>query len=1035
MLLDIRFKRSLGGAQLRYILLIFLFYVLSFQGLAQDLREIAIDSSQQWEAFSQRVIDVNNGFNQNSVEDFYKCPNGLVWIATQAGVYRYDGISVKHYREEVFGLTRFKGIYKLSDSLIIPFTRNTPKSIIPINAINPQANIQEIGKGVFCTEQSVWYAPIDSLISYARVYVIDSSYYLIKPESKPSYYWRKGDQVWPLPYALPKGFENYCFVLGPKVYCVDLDGVLWELGHVEKRPIARFPSSLNWRSGNMKMIMKGHYRFPFFHDGEKVYQLQKQGPNWHLRAIMVNPKIRQISSIQIDSANGQILMGSQVQGLHIYRRHSVQQIDLTKACRANLRMYAIYALGDTVYNHFGDRWSPEGGIECDSGQSDLDQYHVYLQKEERKLYASRIDFYPAQFGYFDYDKGRLKTWHRLGNSLSYDPTIGDSVSYRLNDFIRIGDSLIYYKIGEGIKCIYRGKSSVLVPFQETYKVGNFVKMGNGRLIAPSDKGLLQFNLREARLDTPAGGAKIKRAISLIDGRIWGASYGFGPHYANADNPEFKVFSLWDYPELKYTHEVIKQGSNYLFPTNNGLFIISDADMRAWMQGDTLIQVYKLEKWDGLFQPEFNGNAYPIHQSISDGSMIFSGLEGFNIWRAQRFVNPTLGDTVYLDEFSINGGGYARKDEVLELEPEYKSIRVKLLMPYHGPGTKNARLFYRIPQIDKSWVEYNYTAGIQLNPLRFGDYQLEVKQAGANSKVMVLQRFKVLAPFYWQAWFWFIIFITFLLVLIWFIRNRDNRAKAKQLELEQVVAERTEEIALTNKELKKALHTRNRMISILSHDIKGPARFLGDVVGIIRNKLDSEESAKVETEFGYLEGGIKNFNDRINSVLSWVRGEYQQGESAEIKTDLRAVWNKTAQEHLAFAQQNNLEIILNQPPPDKQIPEIRCEAGALDVILNNLFSNSLKHAHSKVYWSIKLEAEQYHLCIEDDGGGISSEKELYRLNKGQSIGVSEAKQGAEGTGLGLLIVHELVQRNKGRIYFTNTEKGLQVGLWFDAEGLA
>ena len=1032
MFLDIWFKRSLGGAQLRFLLLTFLFCALRFQGHAQALREVAIDSSQQWQAFSQRVIDVNNGLNQNSVEDFYKSPNGLVWIATQAGVYRYDGISVKSYREEVFGLTRFKGIYKLNDSLIIPFTENTPRSIIPINAINPQANEQEIGKEIFCTEQSVWYAPIDSLVSYSRVYVIDSSHYLIQPEGNPRFYWRKDDQVWRLPYELPKGYINRCFVAEAKVYCVDLEGVLWELGHLKKRPIAQFPKSLNWQSDGLKMIMKGHYRFPFFYDDTIVYQLQKQGLNWRLRAIIVKPKIRQISSIQIDSANGQILMGSQVQGLHIYRRHSMQQLDLSKACRENLRMYAIYALGDTVYNHFGDRWSPEGGIECDSGQTDIDQYHIYPYRDEHKLYVGRIDFYPPQFGYFDYEKGRLKTWHRLGNSSVFDPSIGDSVSHRLNDFIRLGDSLIYYKIGEGINCLYQGESSVLVPFQEKHKVGNFVNLGNTKLIAPSDKGLLQFNLKEGKIDTTAGGAKIQRAISLIDDRIWGASYGFGPYYANTDKLEFKVFSLWDYPELKYTHEVIKQGSNYLFPTNNSLFIISEADMEAWMEGDTLIQPYKLGEEDGLYQPEFNGNAYPIHQSISDGRMVFSGLEGFNVWNAHQFSLPHLNDTIYIDEFSVNGGKYSTKGDVLQVEPDYKSIRIKLLMPYHGATTKNAKLFYRIPQIDESWLVYNFEAGIQLNPLRFGDYQLEVKLAGSKSKMLVLKRFKVLAPFYWQAWFWFLVFILTLVLLILFIRKRDSLAKERQEALEQIVAERTTEIAATNKELKKALHTRNRMISILSHDIKGPARFLNDVVAVIRSKLDENQQSKVEAEFGYLEGGIKSFNDRISSVLSWVRGEYQDVESGEMSSEWQPIWTKTAKEHYAFAKKNNLEIEQKLHLPEEYSPKIKCEAGSLDVILNNLFSNSLKHALNKVYWSIELEAGQYHISISDDGGGIADEKDLYRINKGQNISVSKAKQGAEGTGLGILIVHELVQRNKGRIYFTNTEKGLQVELWFDAE---
>lgn len=485
------------------------------------------------------------------------------------------------------------------------------------------------------------------------------------------------------------------------------------------------------------------------------------------------------------------------------------------------------------------------------------------------------------------------------------------------------------------------------------------------------------------------------------------------------------------PEIDFTHQVFKQDSLCVFTTNNGLFLVQDQDMERCLGGDTLIQVYRFTAADGLEYPEFDGKTNPGGVALPGERLAFSGVAGFYVWYRNDFHFPYRADSVYLEQFRPKGASFSMDGGIMEIEPEFKEISIRLLYPYLGLENNNAILYYRIPQLNEAWQVYNFEMGLHLNPLRFGDYQLEVWAPAIHREAQVIQRFRVMPPFYRQAWFWLAVSFILSSIVILMVRRRVQQFKSRQEELERLLKSPSQDIALVNAQLRRSLDIRNKMVSILSHDIKGPARFLGDIVALIRSKMDAANAPLWESEMTYLERGVQNFNDRIHTILSWVRFDFQSCTSAQLWCDPREIWQQCVLEHEVFAQRSDLEIIDRRPELKNDWPQLKCESGSFQVILNNLFSNSLKHARSQLMWQIALEHQEYHIRIEDDGGGIPSEKDLYELNLGRSIGSRGGLRGAKGSGLGLLIVHELVQRNKARLYFRNGEKGLLVELWFEA----
>lgn len=232
------------------------------------------------------------------------------------------------------------------------------------------------------------------------------------------------------------------------------------------------------------------------------------------------------------------------------------------------------------------------------------------------------------------------------------------------------------------------------------------------------------------------------------------------------------------------------------------------------------------------------------------------------------------------------------------------------------------------------------------------------------------------------------------------------------------------------ELQQSLEIRNRMMTILSHDLKGPARFLGEIVAAIKTKMECNQGSNCEKEIQHLECGIRHFNQRIHLVLAWMNGAYQISEPLEIWCDLTKIWRACLEEHQLMAERVGLKIHAERPKED--LAPLKCEAEALKLILNNLFTNALRFAKEEVYCRISLKQGLYYLTIEDDGAGIPCEKDLESLNQGRGIPSKVPEGEAEGSGMGLLIVHDLIRRNGAQVSFANGPRGLKVTLCFEAQ---
>lgn len=1012
---------------IRYLGLLLIGSGALFQTLSAQVPKVILHEEEIWENPEVRFLNSKNGLPQNSVEDIIIGSNSLMWLATQGGIVRFDGQYTKLYTKAQLGRDRFRSFYRANDSIYSPsYLKDLAPLQINLHQIEPTPVDSSLWDRPMFVEHSTWYRAIDSIENFGSVYAIRPDYFLINSAKNPTtYYWYKDGEIRHLNYQIPAANNTKIFVKDSAIYCIDQVGQVWHLGDYEKTLEAKIPAAVWADLKDGPFIWKAHSNQSFLLSAKTLYSLDKVKGEWILRArINYNFDFRVLSILE-DTLNQQIFMGTQSDGLAIFKRKSIQQVNLVDSCGNDVRMLNVIYLDGKLYNNTGISLYDDK-VNCDPWGFYVDQYNCLIDTANKRLYTWVL---PPSWGFYEYSPSGLGTYHPLDSNMDGPNADLSEVLTRenaVNDFCLIKDKLYYYRPQKGLCVLEKGEHQVLIPIKEDFKVYQLFPFGPDGMLMSTTQGLFNYNLKDKSELALKGGTGQLRYLSMIDDVLWSGSYGDGVFYLPPQSDSLQKFHLFGYPELAYCHEVLELENDLLFTTNSGLVLISKTDIQKWFRGDTIIQPYRFGPEDGLLNPEFNGTGFPAHQVLDDGRIAFSAILGFNVFNPKTFKKLQPADKIELAMFKLRNGDLAIEDGVYQLPSSFSALLIKLVFPYLGTDRSNAILYYRIPQIDESWTEYNFKEGINLNPPRFGNYTLEVYAPSIHQQPLVLSQFKVNPPFYWQAWFITLIVLVLYFLVYLFVKRRDKIAQAQKAALELLVEERTLEIAQANGKLMQALETRNKMISIFTHDIKGPARFLEDIAITVKSKLAENKQDNVEQELGYLQGAARGFTERVNSVLAWIAGEIRETEGKEEKVVLAAVWDKVMLEHGTFARGHDILLEANWLVPSQDL-NLMFQAGALEVVLNNILTNAIRHAQNLVKCTAAIKEGVVLIQVEDDGGGITDPDKLKMLNQAEEIGSTKARRGAMGTGLGLLIVHDLIRKYDSKIYFSNTDIGLKVEL--------
>jgi PAS domain S-box-containing protein len=223
--------------------------------------------------------------------------------------------------------------------------------------------------------------------------------------------------------------------------------------------------------------------------------------------------------------------------------------------------------------------------------------------------------------------------------------------------------------------------------------------------------------------------------------------------------------------------------------------------------------------------------------------------------------------------------------------------------------------------------------------------------------------------------------------------------------------------------KEADRIKTELVSMVAHELKSP---LTSIFGFSELLLESAAQNKKAAEYArIIQGEANRLTDFINKFLNLSRLESGKIKIKMDPFDLKQVVEKTINLSKAQADKKDILMILQAPDP---IPLAVGEPELIEQVLMNLISNAIKYSpkQSKVGIEVNPGEKEIWINIIDNGFGIPKEALPKIFEKFYRISEVKEDEETEGSGLGLALVKEIIEKHGG---FIKVKSKLGVGSIF------
>jgi signal transduction histidine kinase/uncharacterized protein HemY len=241
-----------------------------------------------------------------------------------------------------------------------------------------------------------------------------------------------------------------------------------------------------------------------------------------------------------------------------------------------------------------------------------------------------------------------------------------------------------------------------------------------------------------------------------------------------------------------------------------------------------------------------------------------------------------------------------------------------------------------------------------------------------------------------------------------------RSGQRRIRINKLLLEHQEDIKKRSVELEQLNQVKDKFFSIISHDLRSPMNALSGILNLMdKGKVTPEEFSRLSKE---LRAQFDHTKTLINNLLDWALLQMDKLKIQKEKIDLQALADTNA---TLVSSLNVKEVkILNQID---NTTFAMGDTNMINLVLRNLIMNAIKFSESgsTVEIMAKTEGENYVVSVKDHGVGISPEvqKMLFEKTSGYS---TRGTANEKGTGLGLILCKEFVERNGGKIWLESEE---------------
>lgn len=225
-----------------------------------------------------------------------------------------------------------------------------------------------------------------------------------------------------------------------------------------------------------------------------------------------------------------------------------------------------------------------------------------------------------------------------------------------------------------------------------------------------------------------------------------------------------------------------------------------------------------------------------------------------------------------------------------------------------------------------------------------------------------------------------------------------------------------EIKLKNEELINLNATKDRLFSIIAHDLVNPFNSIVGFSNLLYTQMDENDLEGIEKYAGIILDSSRQAMDLLLNLLEWSRSQIGGIRFNPAKVEINGLIRDVVMLLTNVARQKSITISNEL----HRIVTVVADATMISTILRNLISNAIKFTNpgGEIVINVKQKASELEFTVSDNGVGIKKESigKLFRIDEPIS---TQGTKDEKGTGLGLILCKEFVEKHGGKIWVEST----------------
>ncbi len=982
--------------------------------------------------------------------------NGFLWVASQAGLLRFDGKYFKSFgsaedkivasRTSTIVKNREGTIYCADDNFsVYRITDNKPRYVttdpflkdgldkgIAVQ-VNPEKRVVE----KFRNSPGSSFLP--GWIAFHEESGDSSSFSFLN--FRKAYYYNAAKDTL-LCLSKDVRFQGLLKLDG-RIYFIRENLELWEYNDSLMKLSAVLVKGIpQWdkQGQTPRYIWQQGMKDPLLVYKGNIWKLQRSENNIRTESLCREcfPDDAHISGVQIWEEQGIIFLSSIVNGLYVVKVPFLHSV-LTDSVNVNTIGKAEYAQAEIIpgliTTSSGRSFSPQGNLIPGKTMMEFQPYVIYQNKEGDCWFRLRdtiIHFYPKTNRYV-----RIAV-----NPGTFKVAFGET----RNRLYLISDMAIAEITADQYKPVYKQPYNAS-ELKNGFDADMAIEWKPGVLAIATEKPVL-FDTEKKSLDTisiPGLTTKVRALLKYKDYLLIG-TYGQG--FYMYKEGIVKKMPLDKNQYLSYAHCFIVDDKGFCWiSTNHGLFKASMNALESAYQNN-LDEIYYqyFGKDDGILNTEFNGGCQPCALKLSNGLFSFPNMKGLAVFNPlDQHALPPAGK-IFVDDISADGHTYQVNDSALNALPYgLRNLRFNLALPLFG-NQENIYFSYKLEPYNTVWEKQDITQNnvLQFGGLKPGNYKLYLRIRNGfepDQFGITIVEFSILKPWHQTWWFYLLCFLVFAAIIWGFVKWRTIRIIKKKEELQRLVTKQTEDLEAQSKQLENQLNklqgqqvkleednkVKGRLIGIISHDIITPLKFIDYLGKKLRDAFTTSDPAYRTAES--MVSATQELESLSTNILNWISFHHEASKMEPEKFNLHGLVNDATKIAARLAGEKNVKLYndISETIIVSQYKQV------ISIIVYNLTMNAIKHTEKGEIRIAQQTLNHYlSLSITDTGIGMSPEL-VERLNSEEPGMSGYSNDGAKKYQFGYVIIKDLLRLINGTMKIESTAvKGTGVTIQFSIE---